>query len=121
MTSSPPVDRDDDVFVVLCTAPADSAVQARLARGLVDGRLAACVNVIPKVRSFYRWEGEVHDDEEAQLLIKTTRARLDDVVAHLHAQHPYDVPEVLALRVAEGGDAYLAWVAGETRRPADPR
>lgn len=104
----------DDVFVVLCTAPADPEVVARLARGLVESRLAACVNVIAGVRSFYRWEGAVQDDAESQLLIKTTGARLEAVKAHLDEHHPYDVPEILALPVRDGGAAYLAWVRGET-------
>ena len=103
----------DDVLVVLCTAPADPEVSARLARGLVASRLAACVNVIAGLRSFYRWEGEVQDDPESQLLIKTTAARLDALKAHLEEHHPYDVPEILALPVREGSTAYLAWVRAE--------
>jgi len=104
----------EEVFVVLCTAPAEPEVTARLARGLVEARLAACVNVIAGLRSFYRWEGQVQDDPEAQLLIKTTGGRLEALKSHLTSHHPYDVPEILALPVREGGAAYLDWVRGET-------
>lgn len=100
--------------VVLCTVP-DEATAARLARGLVAAGLAACVNAIPGLRSFYRWEGEVHDDPEIQLVVKTRRARVPEVVAWLEGAHPYDVPEVLALPVVEGAGPYLRWIADETR------
>lgn len=102
-----------DVLVVLVTAPsADQA--AALARALVEERLAACGNVLPGVRSIYRWEGEVREDAEALLVLKTTRARLEALRERVLALHPYEVPEVLALPVEAGSAAYLAWVAGET-------
>ena len=102
-----------DVRVVLVTAPAEEA--AALARAVVTERLAACVNVVPGVRSIYRWEGEVQDDVEALLVIKTTEARLEALVERVNALHSYDLPEVLALPVAGGSPAYLAWVAEEAR------
>ena len=97
----------DDALLVLCTAP-DEEVAARLARGLVDARLAACVNVIPGLRSFYRWKGAVAEDAELQLLIKTRRARLPALREWIAAHHPYEVPELLALAIEGGGAAYLA-------------
>jgi periplasmic divalent cation tolerance protein len=106
-------DAGSDVVVVLSTLPADERGPA-LARALVDERLAACVSLVPGVRSIYRWQGAVHDDGEALAIIKTTRARLPDLLARLPALHPYEVPEALALPVAAGLPAYLAWVAGET-------
>lgn len=105
---------DDAALVVLCTAP-DADVAARLARGLVDARLAACVNVIPGLRSFYRWQGEVQDDGEVQLFIKTRRGRLPELMAWLGEHHPYDVPEVLALDVGAGSQPYLDWLTAETK------
>ena len=103
-----------DALVVLVTAP--SAEQAAaLARALVEARLAACGNVVPGLRSIYRWEGRVQDEPEALLVLKTTRDRLEALRERVLALHPYDVPEVLALPVEAGSAAYLAWLAAETR------
>ena len=107
----------DEPLLVLCTAP-DHEVAARLAALLLDHRVAACVNVVPGLRSFYRWEGAVQSDAEVQLLIKTRRSRFDALREVLVPAHPYDVPEILALPIADGSDAYLAWLREETT-PAD--
>jgi periplasmic divalent cation tolerance protein len=110
---------DDPALVVLCTAPAnnDSAgadVAARLARGLVDANLAACVNLVSGVRSFYRWEGAVQDDAEVQLVIKTRRSRFAELEEWLKREHPYSVPEIIALPIERGSQAYLDWVRDQT-------
>lgn len=102
-----------DALVVLVTAPSPEKA-AELARALVEERLAACGNVVPGLRSIYRWEGELHDDAEALLLLKTTRARFDALRARVVELHPYDVPEVLALPVEAGSAGTLAWIAAET-------
>lgn len=102
-----------DALVVLVTAPSPEAA-AELARALVGERLAACGNVVPGLRSIYRWEGKVHDDAEALLVLKTTRARFEALRDRVLALHPYDVPEVIALPVEAGSARYLAWIAGET-------
>lgn len=109
---------EPQALVVLCTAPASDDHAARLARGLVDARLAACVNVVPNVRSYYRWQGAVQVDDEVQLVIKTAPARLSAVQAYLAQHHPYDVPEVLALPVSGGSPSYLAWLVEQTTSPA---
>ncbi len=101
-------------LVVLCTAPSSDEA-ARLARGLVEARLCACVNLVSPIRSVYRWKGEVHDEAEHLLLIKTARDRFDAVRAWILANHPYEVPEVLALPVVDGSSAYLGWLFDETR------
>jgi periplasmic divalent cation tolerance protein len=101
-----------ETLVVLVTAPTPERA-AELARALVEERLAACGNVVPGVRSIYRWEGKVQDEAEALLVLKTTRARFDALRDRILALHPYEVPEVLALRVEAGSERYLAWVAGE--------
>ena len=100
--------------VVLCTCPPDSA--AGIAGTLVSERLAACVNILPVVRSIYRWEGELCDDAESLLVIKTTADRLEELTRRLLACHPYDVPEIIALPIqaSEGNPDYLAWLAGQT-------
>ena len=103
-----------DVLVVLVTAPTPERA-AELARTLVEERLAACGNVVPAIRSIYRWEGKVVDEPEALLVLKTTRARLDALRDRVLALHPYQVPEVLALSVEGGAAGYLAWVGAETR------
>lgn len=103
----------DEPIVILCTVPSVEVGEA-LGRGLVEARLAACVNVIPGLTSIYRWEGEVQVDREAQLLIKTRESLRDRVIAHVGASHPYQTPELLALPTAGGSHAYLAWLRSET-------
>ena len=103
---------DDAVEVVLVTAP-DADAAGRLARAVVEERLAACVNVIGPVRSIYRWQGELQDDSEVLMMIKTTRERRAALAARVCELHPYDVPEVLALPASGGSEAYLQWVRAE--------
>lgn len=100
-------------LVLVNTPPADAD---RIARGLVERRLAACVNVIPKVSSVYWWEGELTSDDESTLLIKTRSALVPALTRAVLELHPYSVPEVIALPldVALGNPAYLAWVRAET-------
>lgn len=100
--------------LVHCTCP-DDASAARIADALVAERLAACVSRLPGVRSSYRWQGAVEHADEVLLLIKTTAARLDALVARIQALHPYELPEVIAVEATGGASAYLAWVADETR------
>lgn len=100
--------------VVLVTAPtAESA--AEIARALVEEGLAACGNVVPAIRSIYRWAGEVEDEAEALLVLKTERRLVPALKERLPALHPYQVPELLVLAVEDGLAPYLAWVAGSVR------
>lgn len=101
-----------DVRVVFVTAP-DAGAGARIARALVEERLAACVNLVPGIRSTYRWQGRVQEDDEVLLVIKTVEGRLDALGERVRALHPYDLPEVLALAAAGGSPDYLAWVRTE--------
>jgi periplasmic divalent cation tolerance protein len=105
---------DSGIRTVLVTAP-NVDVGADLARRLVDARLAACVNVVPGVRSIYRWEGEVHEDTEAVLIIKTAAGRCEELASRIEELHPYDLPEVLVFAATGGSARYLAWVEAETR------
>ncbi len=82
----------------------------RLARLLVEGALAACVSIVPGVRSVYRWEGRVECSDELLLVIKTTAAHFERLKAALVEAHPYSVPEVLALPIERGHAAYLEWL-----------
>jgi periplasmic divalent cation tolerance protein len=103
-----------DALVVLVTTPSPERA-AEIARALVEERLAACGNVVPGLRSIYRWEGKVQEDAEALLVLKTTRARFDALRDRVLALHPYEVPEVIALPVEAGSARYLGWIADETR------
>jgi periplasmic divalent cation tolerance protein len=103
------VDASASFVIVLTTFP-DDGVAADVAHRLVDEQLAACVAVLPAMRSIYRWEGRVEEADERQLIIKTTADRVEELTLRLSSLHPYDVPEVLVLPVSGGSDAYLAWV-----------
>ena len=106
----------DDVAVLFCTVP-NAEVGARVAHAVVDASEAACVNIIPGLRSIYRWRGETCDDAELLLVMKTTRSRCEELSRHVKAMHPYETPELVALPVEAGSLAYLDWVRGETRPP----
>lgn len=102
------------ILVCFCTCPdADSAT--RLADALVGEHLAACVSVVPGLRSVYRWQGAIERSDESLLLIKTSRDRLDALTARVRDLHPYELPEVVAVEVAGGLSTYLDWVAEQTR------
>ncbi len=102
------VENGADVRVVLCTCPPEHATT--VARSILEQRLAACVNVVPGVRSLYWWNDTVAEDSESLLVIKTPQSRFADLEARLNEIHPYDVPEVLSLSVDEGANTYLSWV-----------
>lgn len=106
------------VLIVYCTCP-DPAVAASLAHRLVEQRLAACVSVLPGVRSTYRWKDAVECAEEVQLLIKTTRTRFAALQAMVLAMHPYELPELIAVEAAAGLDRYLDWIGASTRPDPD--
>ena len=99
-----------DVVLVLTTFPTDPDEANAFARTLVEERLAACVNVHSPVTSIYRWEGAIEEAVERQLTIKTTTARVEALKARIKELHPYDVPEILVLPIADGGEDYLRWV-----------
>ena len=104
---------DTAVSVVLCTCPPPEA--ERLATTIVKSGHAACVNILPAVNSIYRWKGKLEKATESLLVIKCPADRVDELTAAIRAAHPYDVPEVVALPVASGNDAYLRWVVDESR------
>ena len=87
----------------------------RIAAALVGEQLAACVNIIPNVHSVYRWKGAVQHDEEHPVLIKTTTERYAALESEMRAQHPYELPEIIAVPIERGLPAYLDWVAAETK------
>jgi periplasmic divalent cation tolerance protein len=97
--------------MVVLTTCGNAADAGALARALVERRLAACVNAVSHVASTYRWKGEVLEDQETLLIIKTTAARLAALEQAIRELSKYEVPEVIALPVRAGGADYLAWVA----------
>ena len=104
---------ETSVLVVLSTFPNPDKA-AEIGRILVEEQLAACVNLLPQVRSIYRWQGAVADETETLAIIKTTQLRYDALAARLVALHPYEVPELIAVPLAGGHAPYLAWVTSET-------
>jgi periplasmic divalent cation tolerance protein len=105
-----------DAVLVLTTWPAADD-PSRLASALVEERLAACVNLLPEMTSVYRWHDHVDVERERQLVIKTTRPRLEALPARVRSLHPYEVPEWLVLPVIGGGEDYLAWLGACTAAP----
>jgi periplasmic divalent cation tolerance protein len=97
-------------LVVLSTRP-DIAVAENLAQTLLDAGLAGCVNILPGVRSMYVWNGSLQSDTEVLMIIKTAAPNFDRLREMLVAAHPYDLPEVVALEIADGHHPYLQWLA----------
>ncbi len=108
----------EDARVALVTAP-DMEVARALARSLVGARLAACVNLLPGLESVYRWKDGVEEEGEVLLIVKTTRARLPELLTALAREHPYEVPECIALAPAEVEPRYLEWLFAASA-PAGP-
>lgn len=104
----------DEVLLALSTFP-DAETAREIAGQLVTQKLAACANIMAPLDSIYRWEGKVENARETLVFFKTTRARFDAFAARLRALHPYDVPEIIAVPVAEGLPEYLRWVAESCR------
>lgn len=95
--------------IVLITAP-DEEMAAKIAKSLVKNQLAACVSIIPQVRSIYRWENEICDDSEVQLVIKTVTDAFDQLQRVVKDIHSYDVPEIIQLPIENGSQDYLQWI-----------
>lgn len=102
-------------LLVLTNLP-DLASAEKLARALIETRAAACVNVLAGCRSIYRWQGALEVADEIPLLIKTSAANYPEIEAMVRAQHPYAVPELIAIPITHGLPAYLDWVAKETEK-----
>ncbi len=100
---------EKEVLLVISTFPGAEAAR-QIAEQLVTEKLAACANILPAVRSIYRWEGRIEESSETLVLFKTTRNRFDDLQRRLRALHTYEVPEIVALPIAEGLPEYLRWV-----------
>jgi len=103
----------DEICEVIITGP-DADWLAEFTRNLVEERLAACGQNIAAIRSIYRWEGEIQDDPEARVALHTRRSCVPAIVERASREHPYDVPCVIALPIADANPAYTRWVLDET-------
>ncbi len=98
-----------DKIVILSTCATDAEAE-KIARLLLEERLAACVNVIPRMRSFYRWNGAVESAEECLLVIKSSRDLFERLRVVLEGAHSYEVPEAIALPILDGAETYMNWL-----------
>lgn len=103
-----------EAMVVLCTFP-DAEKARQIGTHLVEKQYAACINMLPGVESFYRWEGKFCHEQEVLMVIKTSRRSFPTMSAELKSLHPYDEPEIVAMPVADGSAGYLSWLLDETR------
>lgn len=99
----------NEACVLFCTVPSEE-VGVAIARALLDEQLVACVNIVPQVRSLYRWQGKIEDERELLLIMKSERARYAQLETRVRALHPYEVCELIALDVSAGSPPYLAWI-----------
>ena len=103
-----------NIRIVYISIPRDEA--DRMALALVQERLAACVNIVPKITSFYWWEDAVQTDDEALLIVKTTVQRFQALMDYVLENHPYELPEIIGLPIASAYPDYVAWVKTETSK-----
>ena len=100
-------------IVTFITAPNEDEA-AGIARSLVEARLAACVNIVRNIRSIYTWQGNIEDDSEVLMIVKTRKSLFNALSAKVRELHSYDVPEIIALPVTEGSEEYLKWLKEST-------
>ena len=108
-----------DKIVVLSTC-GSAEEAAKIARALVEKKLAACVNVMPAVRSFYRWKDVIEDESESLLVIKSSRALFNQLRVEIEKLHSYEVPEVIAVPIVDGSEGYLEWLDRELAAKLEP-
>lgn len=103
----------NEYIVIFCTVPSREE-GSRIGGALVRKRLAACVNIVPGLTSIYEWKGEICEDGECLLLIKTGKNIFDSVVTEITALHPYECPEIISLPISDGLKSYLDWISENT-------
>jgi periplasmic divalent cation tolerance protein len=111
-------DERTEVVVLVTTASEEEA--ARIARSVVEAGLAACANIVPRIRSIYRWEGKVTDEQETLMLLKSRLELFPSLQEEIKRLHSYAVPEIIALPIRKGLNQYLQWIHEETRKPLRP-
>ncbi len=102
-----------EYIMVFITAPKEDEA-ARIAKDIVTSRLAACVNIVNGIRSIYRWRGEIEDENEVLMIVKTRRGLFGELTKRVKEIHSYSVPEIIALPIEEGSEEYLKWLREET-------
>lgn len=102
-----------DNIIILCTTNSQLSAET-IANALVEAKCAACVNIIPKIVSVYRWEDKIEKDEEYLMLIKTRKELFESVRDRIIRLHPYDVPEIVSLDITDGSKSYLEWIKNST-------
>ena len=102
-----------DIILIYCTVP-DKKTAEKIAKVLVEEKLAACVSIVDKIQSFFAWDGNLCNEKELLLIIKTKRTNFDKIRFLIEEQHPYNVPEIIALPVVNCSEEYMRWLAHET-------
>ena len=102
-------------FIVVLVTCGSEEEALKIARALVEEKLAACANMISPLRSIYRWEGKTWDEKEWLLIIKTQQSTFEDLAKRVKTLHSYSVPEIIALPIVEGSPAYLTWIEENTK------
>ena len=105
-----------EALLILTNCPNEESANA-IALAVIEARLAACVNILPRVQSIYRWQGAVESATEIPLLIKSTATNYPALEALIRQRHPHDIPEIIALPITQGLPAYLNWLSAETVKP----
>jgi periplasmic divalent cation tolerance protein len=103
-----------EIVVIVTTGSEDEA--GRIGQAVVEAGLAACANILPRIRSIYRWEGKVADETESLILLKSRPSLFDALEKEIKKLHSYSVPEVIALPIVKGSEKYLQWIQAETRK-----
>jgi periplasmic divalent cation tolerance protein len=107
-----------DKRIVLSTAGSEDDAR-KIAKHLVERRIAACVNLVPRIESIYRWQGKVESSQEWLLIIKTTASQFSAVRDAISELHSYDVPECICVAIEDGGEEYLNWIADSVNAPQE--
>lgn len=100
----------DHEYSTCFTTLSNESDARQLARSIVENHLAACVNMIPSIRSIYEWKSTIHEDEEILLMIKTRRDKVQQLIEFIQKTHPYEVPELIELPIQNGNPSYLKWI-----------
>jgi periplasmic divalent cation tolerance protein len=112
--ATPIMKKSSGQILVILVAVGNQKEAVRIGKGMVNAKLAACANIIPRIQSIYRWKGKVVNAQEALLILKSTRQRYRALEKAIKAMHTYETPEIIALPVKEGLDRYIGWVRSET-------